>query len=86
MYVPDCTGYILSMYYVCTCSYLFSLSEPLFTGFRGVPQHDANMPVPDAQQPPADLDIDRDDPCPEDEELFCTKAASAQRLVVDTLL
>ena len=28
------------------------------------------MLVPDAQQPPADLDIDRDDPCPEDEEFF----------------
>ena len=48
----------------------FLFSEPLFTGFRGVLQHDANMPVPDAQQPPADLDIDRDDPCPEDEEFF----------------
>ena len=45
-------------------------SEPRFTGFRGVPQRDANMLVPDAQQPPADLDIDRDDPCPEDEECF----------------
>ena len=31
---------------------------------------DAYMQVPDAQQPPADLDIDRDDPCPEDEEFF----------------
>ena len=31
---------------------------------------DAYMQVPDAQQPPADLDIDRDDPCPEDEECF----------------
>ena len=35
-----------------------------------MPQRDANMLVPDAQQPPADLDIDRDDPCPEDEEFF----------------
>ena len=47
----------------------FLVSEPRFTGFVKV-QRDANMPVPDAQQPPADLDIDRDDPCPEDEELF----------------
>ena len=48
----------------------FLFSERRFTGFRGVPQRDAKMPVPDAQQPPADLDIDRDDPCPEDEEFF----------------
>ena len=26
----------------------------------------ANMLVPDAQQPPADQDIDRGDPCPDD--------------------
>ena len=32
------------MYLVCTAS------EPRFTGFQGV-QHDANMQVPDAQQP-----------------------------------
>ena len=61
------------------CTYLFIpvpvhtfflFPEPCrFTGFRGV-QRDANMQVPDAQQPPADLDIDRDDPCPEDEEFF----------------
>ena len=38
-------------------------SEPSFTGFRGV-LRDANMPVPDAQHPPADTDIDRGDPCP----------------------
>ncbi len=44
-------------------------SEPSFTGFRGV-LRDANMPVPDAQHPPADQDIDRGDPCPEDEEFF----------------
>ena len=44
-------------------------SEPTFTGFRGV-RRDANMPVPDAQHPPADPDIDRGDPCPEDEEYF----------------
>jgi hypothetical protein len=43
--------------------------EPSFTGFWGV-LRDANMPVPDAQHPPADPDIDRGDPCPEDEELF----------------
>ena len=48
----------------------FLFSEPRFTGFLGVPQRDANMQVPDAQQPPADLDIDRDDLCPEDEEFF----------------
>ncbi len=36
-------------------------------------QHDANMQVPDAQQPPADQNNDRGDngdPCPEDEEYF----------------
>jgi hypothetical protein len=44
-------------------------SEPGFTGFRGV-RRDANMLVPDAQHPPADPDIDRGDPCPEDEEFF----------------
>ena len=33
-------------------------------------RRDGNMLVPDAQQPPADQDIDRDDPCPEDEEFF----------------
>jgi hypothetical protein len=41
-------------------------SEPWFTGFRGV-LRDANMLVPDAQHPPADPDIDRGDPCQEDE-------------------
>ncbi len=44
-------------------------SEPCFTGFRGV-RRDANMLVPDIQQPPADPDIDSGDPCPEDEECF----------------
>jgi hypothetical protein len=47
-------------------------SEPCFTGFQGV-LCDANRLVPDAQQPPADADIDRvdnGDPCPEDEEFF----------------
>jgi hypothetical protein len=44
-------------------------SEPSFTGFRSV-RRDASMPVPDAQHPPADPDIDRGDPCPEDEEFF----------------
>ena len=33
-------------------------------------QRDANMLVPDAQQPPADQDIDSGDPCLEDEEFF----------------
>ena len=33
-------------------------------------QRDANMLVPDAQQPPADQDNDRGDPCPEDDEFF----------------
>ena len=33
-------------------------------------RRDGNMLVPDAQQPPADQDIDKDDPCPEDEEFF----------------
>ena len=58
------------MYLFIVLHTLFLVSEPLFTGFQGVLQHDANMPVPDAQQPPADLDIDRDDPCPENEEFF----------------
>ena len=31
---------------------------------------DANMLVPDVQQPPADQDNDRGDPCPEDDEFF----------------
>ncbi len=42
-------------------------------------QCDANMLVPDAQHPPADLDIDRGDngdPCPEDEEYFDRQDAS----------
>jgi hypothetical protein len=34
--------------------------EPCCTGFQGV-LRDANMLVPDVQQPPADPDIDRDD-------------------------
>ena len=67
--VPDCTRYTLSMYYVCTCNTFFLFSEPSFTGFVKV-QRDASMLVPDAQQPPANLDIDRDDPCPEDEDFF----------------
>ena len=49
-----------------------SASEPRFTGFQGV-LCDANMQVPDAQQPPADQNNDRGDnrdPCPEDEEYF----------------
>ncbi len=33
-------------------------------------QRDANMLVPDAQQPPADQDNDIGDPCPEDDEFF----------------
>ncbi len=33
-------------------------------------QRDANMLVPDAQQPPTDQDNDRGDPCPEDDEFF----------------
>ncbi len=36
-------------------------------------QREANMLVPDAQHPPADLDINRnnnEDPCMEDEEFF----------------
>ena len=33
-------------------------------------QRDANMLVPDAQQPPADQDNDRGDPCPEDDNFF----------------
>ena len=37
------------MYVICACS------ETCFTGFQGV-QRDANMLVPDAQQPPADQD------------------------------
>jgi hypothetical protein len=48
------------MYLVCTCS------ETCFTGFWAV-LRDANILVPDAQQPPADQDIDAGDPCPEDD-------------------
>ena len=73
MYVLLLYLYVHSAYYVCTLYVqvhtFFLFSKPSFTGFRGV-LRDANMPVPDAQQPPADLDIDRDDPCPEDEECF----------------
>ncbi len=51
------------MYFVCTAS------EPCFTGFQGV-QRNANMQVPDAQQPAQDNDRDRGDPCPEDDQDF----------------
>ena len=51
------------MYLVCTAS------ELRFTGFRGV-QRDANMQVPDAQQPAQDNDRDHRDPCPEDDQDF----------------
>ena len=63
--------YVLSMYLFIL--FFFFLS-PALQDFEecpaSVPQRDENMPVPDAQQPPADLDIDRDDLCPEDEEFF----------------
>ena len=55
-----------------------SASEPCFTKFRVV-LCDAHMLVPDAQQPPADQDIDRGDngdPCPEDEEFFARPDAA----------
>ncbi len=50
------------------------LPELCFTGFRGV-HRDSNLLVPDAQQPPADQDIDSDrggngDPCSENKEFF----------------
>ncbi len=51
------------MFVVCACS------EACFTGFRGV-LCDANMLVPDAQQPPADQDNNRGDPCQEDDEFL----------------
>ena len=59
VFVPACTWYV----HVYTCFYLYTRvnTEPCFTGFQGV-WHDANMLVPDVQQPPADLDIDRGDP------------------------
>jgi hypothetical protein len=63
------TWYVTRMYLVCTCTYLFFASEPCFTGFRGL-LCDENMLVPDAQQPSADQDIDRGNPCQEDEEVF----------------
>ena len=47
------TYYVCTMYVPVHTFYLFS--EPCFEGFRGV-LRDANMLVPDAQQPPADLD------------------------------
>ena len=57
------TYHICTMYVPFHTFYLYS--EPCFTGFRGV-LRDANMLVSDAQQPPADQDIDKGDPCPED--------------------
>ena len=73
MYVLLLYLYVHGAYYVCTLYVqvhtYFCFPETRFTGFRGV-LRDANMPVQDAQQPPADLDIDRGDPCPEDAEFF----------------
>ena len=49
-------------------------------------QRDANMLVPDAQQPPADLDIDRDDPCPRDEEVFDRPDAATMEEAISLFL
>ena len=46
--------------------------KPCFTGFRGA-RRDANKRMPDAEEPPLDLEMDEsgnNDPCPEDEEFF----------------
>ncbi len=61
------------LYIPVTC---FFASEPCVVGFRGV-LCDANMLVPDVQQPPADPDIDRGDPCQKDEEFFDRLDASS---------
>ena len=59
MYVLLLYLYVHGTYYVCTMYVpvhtFFLFSEPCFTEFRGV-LRDENMLVPDAQQPPADLD------------------------------
>ena len=70
------------MYLVCTAS------EPSFTGFLGV-QHDANMQVPDAQQPAQDNDRDHGDPCPEGDQDFDRLDAATMEEAIscfDTLL
>ncbi len=54
------------MYLICTLYVL--VLRPGFP-IRGVLLN-ANMLVPDAQQPPADQDIDRGVPCQEDDEFF----------------
>ena len=70
MYILLCTEYVLQLYKHVLGMYLVcTASEPSFTGFQGV-QHDANMQVPDAQQPAQDNDRDRGDPCPEDDQDF----------------
>ena len=46
--------------------------KPCFTGFRGA-LRDANKRMPDAEEPPLNLEMDEsgnNDPCPEDEEFF----------------
>ncbi len=68
LYVLRLYKYVLGMYLYIP---VFS-SEPSFTGCQGV-LRDANMLVPDVQQPPADPDIcrgNKGDPCPEDEDFF----------------
>jgi hypothetical protein len=87
-FIPVCTQYV----HVHTCFYLIASvnTEPYFTGFRGI-SRDANMLVPDVQQPPADLDIDSGDyenPCPEDIVrvytcMYCVQP-SAYRYVLST--
>ncbi len=52
-------------------------------------QCDANMLVPDAQHPPADLDIDRGDygdPCPEDEEFFDRQDAATMEEAISQFM
>ena len=71
------------------CSYIPAFaSEPCFTGFQGV-QCDANMQVPDAQQPAQDNDRDHRNPCPEDEQDFDRPDAATMEEAIscfDTLL
>ncbi len=50
---------------------------------------DANMQVPDAQQPPADQNNDRGDngdPCPEDEEYFDRQDAATMEVAISRFM
>jgi hypothetical protein len=65
-----------------------SASETCLTGFREV-LLDANMLVPDAQQPPVDQDNDRGDnrdPCQEDDEFFERPDAATMEEAISRLM